>query len=140
VFDDQGRGEGLGSRYFGVLNTGATSVAAPEEVIDKSAIREGVHVRRGVNRSRKADRLEPDINGEYSLEMEQGSTIELQVAAATGNVLVLGQARRLPIGSTLRGGVFYWQPGPAFLGEYTMQFKRPDGTNVPVRVKIVPKR
>jgi len=42
--------------------------------------------------------------------------------------------------STLRGGVFYWQPGPGFLGEYALKFVRPDGIKIPVRVNIVPKR
>ena len=32
------------------------------------------------------------------------------------------------------------QPGPGFLGEYTMQFARPDGSKIPVRVSIAPKR
>ena len=55
-------------------------------------------------------------------------------------MLVLGRVQALPAGSTLKRGVFYWQPGPGFLGEYTLQFERPDGTKVPVRVNIVPKR
>ena len=55
-------------------------------------------------------------------------------------MLVDGEERALPTGSTLKGGVFYWQPGPGFLGEFTMQFQRPDGTKIPVRVTIVPKR
>jgi hypothetical protein len=65
--------------------------------------------------------------------------IELHLAAATGNMLVLGGTRALPTGSTLKNGVFYWQPGPGFLGGYKMQFERLDGTRIPVRVDIVPK-
>jgi hypothetical protein len=45
----------------------------------------------------------------------------------------------LPAGSTLRRGIFYWHPGAGFLGDYTMQFERPDGTKIQVQVKIVPK-
>ena len=55
-------------------------------------------------------------------------------------MLVQDEAHALPIGSTLKGGVFYWQPGPGFLGEYKLQFERPDGTKIPVSVTIVPKR
>jgi hypothetical protein len=40
----------------------------------------------------------------------------------------------LPIGSTLdtRNGVFYWQPGPGFIGTYRFIFVM-KGTNGPVR-------
>jgi hypothetical protein len=72
--------------------------------------------------------------------MEEVGCIELPLGAARGNMLVADEAHLLPTGSTLKGGVFYWQPGPGFLGEYTMQFERPDGTKIPVRINIVPKR
>ena len=40
--------------------------------------------------------------------------------------LVFGELRPLPIGSSFdaRDGVFYWQPGPGFRGEYTIVFVR----------------
>ena len=126
AFDNQGRGEGLGSRYFNVLNTGGSGGAAPEDVIDESA--------------REPDPLAPDTNSSYSVTMEEVGLIELHLGAAQGNMLVQGEPQALPTGSNLKGGVFYWQPGPGFLGEYTMQFARPDGTKIPVRVSIVPKR
>jgi hypothetical protein len=72
--------------------------------------------------------------------MEEVGLIELHLGAASGNMLVAGEAQALPTGSTLKGGVFHWQPGPGFLGEYTMEFASPDGTRIPVRVAIVPKR
>jgi uncharacterized repeat protein (TIGR01451 family) len=117
AFDNLGRGEGLGSRYFNVLNTGG-SIAAPEDVIPDTAV--------------------PD--GGYSVTIEEVGRIELPLGAVSGNMLVQSEAHALPIGSTLKSGVFYWQPGPGFLGEYTMQFERPDGSRIPVRVSIVPKR
>jgi hypothetical protein len=141
VFDDQGHGEGLGSRYFSALNTGFTNgEAVPEDVIDGSAAREGVRVRHGLNVHHRPEPIARDTDGGYSVTMEEVGHIELHLGAAKGNTLVDGQTRALPIGSTLKGGVFYWQPGPGFLGEYTMQFERPDGTTIPVRVNIVPKR
>ena len=139
VFDNLGRGDGLGSRYFNVLNGG--SVAAPEVGIDESAAREGVRVRHGFNPVRRQpDPIASDPDGGYSVTMEEVGLIELHLGAASGNMLVEGEAQALPIGSTLKGGIFYWQPGPGFLGEYTLQFARPDGTKIPVRVNIVPKR
>ncbi len=82
----------------------------------------------------------PDADGGYSVTMQEVGHIELHLGASTGNMLVEGEARALPTGSTLKDGIFYWQPGPGFLGEYRMQFERPDGTRMPVRVNIVPKR
>ena len=52
-----------------------------------------------------------------------------------GHLMVTGQLRPLPIGSTLKDGAFYWQAGPGFLGEYDLLFDRPG--DVPVRVRIV---
>ena len=139
VFDDLGHGEGLGSRYFTVQNTSG-GVAAPEDLIDESVTGKAVQVRRGLNRNRPPEPIAQDSDGTYSVTMEEVGVIELHLGAASGNTLVQGEARALPTGSTLKGGVFYWQPGPGFLGEYTMRFSRPDGTTIPVRVKIVPKR
>jgi uncharacterized repeat protein (TIGR01451 family) len=141
AFDNLGRGEGLGSRYFNVLNTGGGgSVAAPEDPIDESVARGGVRLRHGLNVNRQPDPIAPDADGGYSVTMEEVGRIELHLGAAHGNMLVAGEAGALPTGSTLKGGIFYWQPGPGFLGDYTLQFERPDGSRIPVRVSIVPKR
>jgi hypothetical protein len=140
AFDHLGRGEGLGSRYFNVLNSGAGTVAAPEDVIRGTAVREAVRVRHGLDVNHRPDPIAADSDGGYSVAMEEVGHIEIHLGAARGNLLVQGETHELPIGSTLKGGVFYWQPGPGFLGEFTMQFERPDGTRIPVRVSIVPKR
>jgi hypothetical protein len=139
VFDNQGRGEGLGSRYFNVLNTGGP-VAAPEDAIGESIAVQGVRVRHGLNINHELTPLVPDADGGYSVTMEEVGHIELHLGAASGNMLVQGEPQALPTGSTLKGGVFYWQPGPGFLGEYMIRFERPDGTRIPVRVSVVPKR
>jgi YVTN family beta-propeller protein len=139
VFDNLGRGEGLGSRYFNVLNTRGT-VAAPEDVIPDIAAPEGVRLRQGLDIDHRLDPIVQDADDGYSVTMEEVGNIELHLGAARGNMLVQGEAHALPIGSTLKGGIFYWQPGPGFVGEYTLQFERPDGTKVPVRITIVPKR
>jgi len=137
VFDNLARGEGLGSRFFNVRNLGGP-VAAPEDVIPATAAKEGVQLRHGLNRQSRA--IAPDSGGVYAVTMEEVGLVELSLGAARSNLLVQGERYALPTGSTLKDGVFYWQPGPGFLGEYTLQFERPDGTRIPVRVKIVPKR
>ncbi len=102
--------------------------------------RESVRISRGLNVNRGPEPITPDADGGYSVTMEEVGHIELHLGATVGGVLVQGELHPLPTGSTLKGGVFYWQPGPGFLGEYTLQFERPDGTRIPVRVNIVPKR
>jgi hypothetical protein len=140
VFDNLGRGDGLGSRYFNVLNAGGAGAGVPQEVIGESVASQGVRVRHGLHLNRPPDPVAQDSDGLYSVTMEEVGHIELHLGATSGNLLVAGDAHGLPIGSTLKGGVFSWQPGPGFLGEYTLQFARPDGTRIPVRVNIVPKR
>jgi len=78
----------------------------------------------------------PDADGGYSVTMEEMGRIELHLRVARGNLLVQGEMHPLRTGSTLKGGVFYWKPGLGFLGEYSLQFDRRDGTKIPVRVKI----
>jgi len=54
--------------------------------------------------------------------------------------LANGEQRTLPIGSSIQGGVFYWQAVPGFLGEYQLGFERPGSRDLIVRVTIRPKR
>src|SRR5216684_1627439 len=84
TFDNQGRGEGLGSRYFNVLNTGGSGIASPEDVIPTTI----VQVRHGLHVHREPDPLAPDADGGYSVTMEEVGHIELHLGATTGNTLV----------------------------------------------------
>jgi hypothetical protein len=88
VFDDQGRGEGLGSRYFNVLNAGPSGVNALEDVIDESIASEGVRVRHGVNLNRRPEPIAQDGDGGYSVTMEEVGHIQLHLGAASGSMLV----------------------------------------------------
>ena len=71
--------------------------------------------------------------------IEQLQRIDFNSELPPGHLSVTGDRRLLPTGSTLRGGVFYWQAGPGFLGEYELLFERPEGGPVRVRVMIQPK-
>jgi hypothetical protein len=113
--DSAGHTDGLGSRYFTVLNSGG--VAAP--VDDATA--------------------QPSIRTiPRSIEMRELDQMALEVGANDGWLMVDGERRPLPIGSTLTDGVFYWQPGPGFLGEYELQFQRPGQPPLLVKVNIHP--
>jgi hypothetical protein len=140
AFDNGGRGAGLGSRYFSVFNANSGGVAAPEEPPSPESLAGPVQMRSGYDLNAPQVALDPDASGSYSIEMEQLGRIELSLGASKGYLVVGGQAEDLPLGSTLKAGVFYWQAPLAFLGEYNLVFERPDGTQMRVHVNIVPKR
>jgi hypothetical protein len=77
VYDNQGRGDGIGSRYFTVLNTGTGDAPASEEPI-RFASNQTVALRRGFDVSRRAEVLTPKETGEYSIKIEELERIELQ--------------------------------------------------------------
>jgi hypothetical protein len=138
VSDEAGRTDGIGSRYFTILNTGTGPVAAPEEPVQ--ALPSGtVNLQRGFDLDHHPESLSRPETGEYVIHMEELESIELQVAAMSGHLMVNGELRPLPIGSTLKGGTFHWQAGPGFLGEFELVFERPDAAPVRVRVVIHPK-
>jgi len=55
-----------------------------------------------------------------------------------GYQVVGSQLRPLPIGSTLdrEKGIFYWQPGPGFIGEYRLVFIE-KGENMEMKKKNI---
>jgi hypothetical protein len=113
AYDNQGRGDGIGSRYFTVQNTG--SIAARQESALPS-VRTGVAQRQ---------------SRPYVVEVEELDRIELDLGAISSEAL--------PVGSSLKDGVFYWQLGPGFLGDYQFRFARADGSSALVQVKVHPK-
>jgi len=117
VFDTAGRGDGIGSRYFTVANTGSGNAPATDQSIEPAQI----------------------TSDAYSISIEQLDRIELPVGATNGYLLLQDERRPLPVGSTLKGGRFYWQAGPGFLGDYNLLFERADSTLIRVHVNIQPK-
>jgi hypothetical protein len=120
VVDNAGRGDGIGSRYFTVQNGGNAIAVSGEAPI-----------------------LVPfgGVQGEIrDVEMDELERVELELGATNGYLLVNGDRRPLPVGSSIKRGVFYWQAGPGFLGEYQLVFERPGSPDLIVRVTIRPKR
>jgi hypothetical protein len=101
-----------------VSNTGGTNALAVDEPIEPAQ----------------------DSRTLIAAEIEELGLLELHLGAATGHMLLGSQSAPLPVGSTLKGGVFYWQAGPGFLGDYQLVFERPDGIEVRVEVNVRPKR
>jgi hypothetical protein len=119
VFDNAGNGAGIGSRYFTVFNnqTGLTNQFENKR-----------------NRAAPVRKRIPN-----AISTEELALVELPLGAISGHQLVNNEPRPLPIGSSLKSGVFYWQPGPGFLGPYHLVFQHNDGTESHVLVKINPK-
>jgi hypothetical protein len=134
VYDNAGRGDGIGSRFFSVLN-GVGSSAAPQEA-DQDVPGDSINAEPLMNHGRTTLVMHRDGFG--SIEVGELGRIELPVEATSGYLMVNGERASLPIGSTLKGGVFYWQLGPGFLGEYPLVFERADGRQLTVRVVVRP--
>ncbi len=135
VTDTGGNSDGIGSRYFSVLNTGA-----------------GVNFRRGappcapVFDSYSSSSTYDEIK---MVEIQELERVEINLSnegVVEGYLIVGDQLRELPIGSTLDKdrGVFYWQPGPGFVGEYRFVFIEKDNNGQLTRkntlVNIEPKQ
>jgi hypothetical protein len=62
------------------------------------------------------------------IRIEELERVRLDLGAARGYLLLNGERRPLPIGSTLVNGIFYWQTGPGFLGLFELNFARSSGS------------
>jgi flagellar hook assembly protein FlgD len=162
--DDAGNTDGIGSRYFTILNTTGGSaqhkaqcserVWGREQVcLFRDSIRDipiyyshPIQVRRGYNQQIKLKALSPDEKGMITIEIRELERLEIHLNdKCTGYLLVGNKLRRLPIGSFLdiKTGTFFWQPGPGFLGEYNMVFiSRAEDETICrklVKIKITPR-
>ncbi|MGE5343628.1 MAG: BACON domain-containing protein [Candidatus Omnitrophota bacterium] len=131
VTDNEGNTDGIGSRYFSVLNTGVNTISwslteTHEEPFEGliSADGDGKWIE-----IKELERVEIDLSKEMGL-----SDTHIQ-----GYLLVGHQLRKLPIGSTLdqEKGIFYWQPGPGFVGEYRFVFIGKDDRDQTITKNII---
>jgi hypothetical protein len=156
VIDDAGVAEGIGSRYFTVQNAAASQVLssntsrAASSVATLPALRTDVWSREGVDETGWAVRVETDAKGNRRVLAGQGQRLEifldpmLQSACGTyeGHLISGGVAAPLPAGASLdaQHGLFRWQPGPEFTGEYAFVFVQRgcDGVErrIPLSIRI----
>jgi len=150
VQDSGGVGNGIGSRYFSILNTGVSSAGAAE--LERGGSRFGlsgargfhkagdlaglaadrtlpVGVKRGFNPEARAETVVPASDGVVRTEVPALGRIEVSLDGLPAEryeayQVVGGELRPLPIGSTFDGrrGILAWQPGPGFLGEFKFIF------------------
>ncbi len=136
AYDNVGHGDGLGSRYFTVSNIGGGNAPAVDEPVE-AVPADMLTLRRNLGAPQA---LDSGVDRSYTVDLEELGLLELHVGASRGHLLVDGQGAPLPVGSTLKGGVFYWQAALGFLGNYQLVFERPDGNEVRVQVNIGSKK
>ena len=87
------------------------------------------------------EELSPEGDGTFLLKMALGERIAVELGDGSwrGYLKVGGEFRSLPVGSTLRGGYFFWQPGPGFRGEFDLLFHSSQGRSRRVKVRLLPK-
>ncbi len=139
--DNAGNSDGIGSRYFSVNNSssgssGTVSSFAREmgdiSQIDKIMIDTApVMVRCGYDEISTACPIEVSDEGNHVIQSRELSLVRIDLKGQndsaceyTGYMISGSQLKPLPIGSTLdaENGVFYWQSGVGFVGEYRLVF------------------
>jgi Leucine-rich repeat (LRR) protein len=109
-----------------------------------------VRVRKGYNVSAKPAIIFPDENDEIVIHLNHLQRIEIRLTEDTGGdfgadvsglrgYLLSGNSLNpLPAGSTYdtEKGIYYWQPGPGFYGNYHLLFITRDAAGQPIK-KIV---
>jgi len=126
------------------------------EHIPQSA--EPLKIKKGYHLDRKSRRIYPGKNGSITINIKELERIEVNLhdgrgvgelaplSGCTGFLKVGSQLRNLPWGSGLdsKNGVFYWQPGPGYFGEYQLIFilreKTGKLTKKSITIKINSKR
>jgi hypothetical protein len=165
--DNAGHNDGIGSRYFTIQNSGYNRQAGaaqspgnttpgtrdryrPADLLNLPEDPEvAVNVRYGYREEIKPERIKAGQDGIIHITIPQDERLVLDLNQPralrhTGYLAVNGQLRPLPPGASLdnRGGIFYWQPGPASLGKYSLEFISESETGTTKRivtVEIIPK-
>ncbi|MCP4155625.1 MAG: BACON domain-containing protein, partial [bacterium] len=163
VSDDAGNSAGIGSRYFRVTNGGSSRSADGFQTFKGRAFENlpvsplPVYVEIGYGCKSEPQSMKPADNGIISVVIKEDQRIKFclnqhgkesfnrQNTGYFGYALCGGKPGRLPVGSFLdeKRGLFYWQPGVGFLGEYLLVFIKASGSEqlhkTIIKVIIVPK-
>ncbi|MCX6583196.1 MAG: SBBP repeat-containing protein [Candidatus Aminicenantes bacterium] len=120
---------------------------------------EPISIKKGYIKNSALQEVYPDENGMINIELKELERIEVHFQPPRdifegdrekannyiGYHIINERLRPLPVGSTLDGkrGIFYWQPGPGFIGKYRLVFMEKMETGLlnqkEVGVTIIPK-
>lgn len=165
VTDNASVSNAVGSRYFQIINTGSLNSfpysgqvpVIPISFTKISDIPEDkstpVKLEKGFKGNSTEETLNHDKNGNMIIKIKEldrvvihmDSLIKGGVNGFDGYIKIGENLYPLPVGSTLdqEKGIFYWQPGPGFIGDYKLAFVA-NSTSGPVckkhiTVRITPK-
>lgn len=155
VTDVQGRAEGIGSRYFTVANGGAAAFTAAAATSTTTTSASAAVTTAPVSAAPAT--VSTGFTGEPQVVYPENTAVRVTSpmlepvrvelgaepgVSYEGFLRVGSKLRALPVGANLDGssGVFTWQPGPAFSGDYELLFIRnyPSGEKerVPVMISL----
>ena len=157
--DNSGNADGIGSRYFSVMNTendpNMSTASAPAKMLSGEKLLRvpidnvsPVMVSRGYGENPTPSEIFPDNDSIIQIEMKELDRVEIgfpgddfSFEGLSGYMVVGDQLRPLPIGSTLDTvkRKFYWAAGPGFLGSYHFVFTDGETHRRDVSITIVPK-
>ena len=100
-----------------------------------------IFVSKGWSEAEEGEELSSEGDGTFLLKMAFGERIAVKLGEGSwrGYLRVGEEFRPLPVGSTLRGGSFFWQPGPGFRGEFNLFFHSSSGFSRLLKVRLLPK-
>ncbi len=157
ALDDAGNTDGIGSRYFVIHNSDSRQQAEnrglmistwnPLDLLNSPKDLAPVIFRKGFDKDPQPELMYPDDNGVITVEIKELGRLELRLEMnITAAYQVVGQRYGpLPWGSFLdrETGIFYWQPGPGYVGRYRLVFVAADDfgkrTRKDIEVIIRPK-
>lgn len=134
VTDSAGRVEGIGSRFFSVLNSSDAAIDVAQAAQSRgpasrlASLRVGttaIQGRSGFDVTAPYLPVEAEADGVRRVTISETGRLELSLGAMTqGFLSANGTLRDLPPGSQLNAetGVFTWAPGPGYLGTYRLVF------------------
>ncbi len=135
----------IGSRFFTIQNKKeARNASVAQAVVTKGEMKINpapVYTRKDFRPAGELEKRSPDENGKIAISLPQLKRLVLELDGVgdddgstasnsySGYTVVGNELRPLPVGSTLDGrkGMFYWLPGPGFLGEYRLAFVKDGG-------------
>lgn len=128
--DNAGNTDGIGSRYFSIQNTGSdkkTIATEKQELVINTHARYGpLKVIKGYQDDVASQMFYPGDTGVIDIIIQ-----ELERVVVDFGSISVRPLKTLPIGSTLdeEKGIFYWTPGPGFIGKYELKFIDRDKTS-----------
>ena len=162
--DNAGNQDGIGSRFFEILNTDQAAAASGKKEVQARIPREElaripldysgpISFKKGFDRESIPQTVYPGDNGITSLSIRELERVVIYLdgpgaaenSAGDGYTGYLASGDRLtglPAGSTLDGarGIFYWMPGPGFIGTYNLIFfNRAGDRQKKIKITILPK-